>query len=99
MCKYCIFLLANQSKGAKKTKKKTNKGKKESEAGAPSQSHYNSPSTNGQVTTSTKGQNLAGNPEYDELEKTKKIKGIKKVRIFVQWTKIVGLNFDRSNVY
>ncbi|XP_076234660.1 eukaryotic translation initiation factor 2A [Calliopsis andreniformis] len=64
---------ANQSKNAKKTKKKTNKAKKESDGSTPSQS------TNGQVTTSSKSQTLTANvPEYDELERNKKIKGIKK---------------------
>lgn len=53
--------------------------KKDSEASASSQS----PSTNGQVAASIKPQNLTANAaESDELERSKKIKKIKNVRIF-----------------
>lgn len=58
---------------------KTKKDKKESEASA-----SNNPSTNGQVTTSTNSQSLTSTnvPQCDELEKSKKIKRIKAVRMF-----------------
>lgn len=63
-----------------KAKKKTKKGTKESEASVSSQS--NNPSTNGQVATNAEIQNLTTNvPECDDLERSKKIKRIKSVRI------------------
>ena len=47
-------------------------------------SQSSNPSTNGQVTTSTETQNLTTNvPECDNLERSKKIKKIKSVRLFV----------------
>ncbi|XP_015439866.1 PREDICTED: eukaryotic translation initiation factor 2A isoform X2 [Dufourea novaeangliae] len=61
-------------KAANKTKQKTKKDKKDSEASASIDT-----STNGQVTTSTKNQSLtSGNvPEIDEVERSKKFKRIK----------------------
>ncbi|XP_076164353.1 eukaryotic translation initiation factor 2A isoform X1 [Ptiloglossa arizonensis] len=65
-------------KDTTKIKKKTKKVKKEPEASASSQSHFNNPNTNGQVTTSTKNQLTTANvPECDDLERSKKIKRIK----------------------
>nr|XP_003707307.1 PREDICTED: eukaryotic translation initiation factor 2A [Megachile rotundata] len=74
-----VLGLKNASKPTQsKAKKKTKKVKKESEASASSQPHHSNASTNGQVTASTKTQNLTTNvSECDELERSKKIKKIK----------------------
>lgn len=80
---YPIFVVA-----ITKAKKKAKKGTKKSESLASSQS--NNPSTNGQVTTSTESQNLNTNvPECDNLERSKKIKKIKSVRISVTNTSVI----------
>lgn len=76
-------MVGNQTKIGTKAKKKTKKGGKDTEASTSSQS--NNPSTNGQVTTtSTDAQNITTSvPECDDLERSKKIKKIKSVRIFI----------------
>lgn len=90
LCVSCINLFIAKYavvcpfKDTTKIKKKTKKVKKEPEASASSQSHFNNPNTNGQVTTSTKNQLTTANvPECDDLERSKKIKRIKVVRISV----------------